>query len=82
MTQLGGDQRFEVTYRDPKTVVRKIFGWCDTMEGAEAMRESIRLHPGMEQPKIRDREKHPDTVPSAPVITGPAPKKRAYDEDE
>jgi hypothetical protein len=48
-----------VTYRDPETGERKVFGWSSTMEGAESMMASIHLHPSMGSPSIRDREPAP-----------------------
>ena len=34
---------------------RKVFGWSETIEGAEAFSRSIDLHPSMTAPQIRDR---------------------------
>lgn len=63
MTHSGGKphtvgdrgQRYEVTYFDERTNTRKIFGWSDTTDGAQAMAEAIELHPSMQFPQIRDR---------------------------
>ena len=63
MTHSGGKphyvgdrgQRYEVSYRDPDTGARKVFGWSDTKRGAEAMVMSITLHPSMADGEILDR---------------------------
>ena len=63
MTHSGGKphavgdrgQRYEVTYFDPDANIRKVFGWSDTAEGAQAFARSIELHPSMQFPQIRDR---------------------------
>lgn len=47
-------QRYEVSYeRDGN---RRVFGWSDTLAGANAMARSIDLHPTMSNPKIKDRQ--------------------------
>ena len=51
-------QRYEVTYCDPESdepSKRRVFGWSDTMAGAEGMMNSIELHPVWALPVIRDR---------------------------
>lgn len=64
MTHSGGQphnvgdkgQRYAVTYYDDDGVV-KGFGWSATIEGAEAMCQSVDLHPSMTRPMIYDRER-------------------------
>ena len=64
MTHSGGKphavgdrgQRFEVSYSDPDAGARKVFGWSDTLEGAQAMARSIELHPSMECAQILERQ--------------------------
>lgn len=51
----GRGHRYEVSYFDPDANMRKIFGWSDDIEGAQAMANSIEVHPSMQFPKIRDR---------------------------
>ncbi len=53
----GGDrgQRYEVTYFSSGENKRKVFGWSETLEGVQAMHESINLHPTMTSPETRDR---------------------------
>lgn len=48
-------QRYKVTYRDGAGTPRT-FGYAGTIEGAETMVKSIRLHPSWCKPKIVDRE--------------------------
>lgn len=62
MTHSGGKphavgdrgQQYEVTYRDSDGR-RHVMGWCSTLEGARSFANSIRLHPSMDSPHIRDR---------------------------
>jgi hypothetical protein len=64
MTHSGGQphnvgdkgQRFEVTFFDPRANVRKVFGWSDTAEGAQAMGNSIDAHPVWQFPQVTDRQ--------------------------
>lgn len=48
-------QRYESTYFDPDTKTRKVFGWSNRYNVAEAMCRAINLHPSMFDPQIRDR---------------------------
>jgi hypothetical protein len=36
--------------------VRKVFGWSDTAEGAQAMGNSIDAHPVWQFPQVTDRQ--------------------------
>ena len=64
MTHSGGKphavgdrgQRYEVSYVDLNDAERKVFGWCETMEGAKAYCDSIDLHPSMSMAEIEDRD--------------------------
>lgn len=49
-------QRYEVTFFNPATFTRQVFGWSDDPEGANDMVASIKLHPVWEQPRIIDRK--------------------------
>lgn len=63
MTHSGGKphavgdkgQKYEVTYYDPISNCRKTFGWSDTEGGAQAMADSIEVHPSWQYPQIMDR---------------------------
>ncbi len=63
MTHSGGQphavgdrgQRYQVTYLD-SSGARKVFGWSDTMDGAEAFCQVINLHPSMSSPHALDRQ--------------------------
>lgn len=48
-------QRYEITYFDPDAKRRRVFGWAANQTGADAMCDSINLHPTMRDPKVRDR---------------------------
>ncbi len=48
-------QRYEVTYFNPQTKSRCVFGWSDDQTGVDAMRNSITKHPTWRDPKVRDR---------------------------
>ena len=50
-------QRYEVTFYDPTTAERMIFGWFETLEGANRCCKGIDMHPSWCNPQIRDREK-------------------------
>jgi hypothetical protein len=73
MTHSGGrlhnigdqGQWFEVTYFDPVANVRKVFGWSDSVEGAQAMSKAIELHPSMEYGQLWDRTIDPTGDPFA-----------------
>ncbi len=62
MTHSGGKphetgdrgQRYQVTYLEGR-IGRRIFGWSETLEGAERMVDSIQKHPSWSQPVIIDR---------------------------
>ena len=64
MTHSGGKphnvgdkgQRFEVTYFDPYTSTRKVFGWAHDKVGVDIFFNSINLHPSMELPEMTDRQ--------------------------
>lgn len=56
-------QRYEITYYDPHTKTRKVFGWSTDLDGARAFAGSIDLHPSMEFPQIKDRETGEAVVP-------------------
>ena len=64
MTHSGGKpheigdrgQRYEVTFVDPGGK-REIFGWSETLDGAEKMVSSIEKNPAWEDGEIRDRDK-------------------------
>lgn len=49
-------QRYEVTFFNPATFKRQVFGWSEELEGAKDMVASIKLHPAWEQPQITDRK--------------------------
>lgn len=63
MTHSGGQphitgdkgQRYEVSYYDPDTKTRKVFGWAEKYSGAMSMENAIKLHPSMQDPAIDDR---------------------------
>lgn len=63
MTHSGGKphnvgdkgQRFEVSYFDSYTNTRKVFGWSDTIDGAQRFANCIEASPSMEFPQILDR---------------------------
>lgn len=63
MTHSGGKphaigdrgQRFEISFFDPTSNSRKVFGWSDTRAGAENMVDSIDLHPVWKDPQVLDR---------------------------
>lgn len=66
-------QRYMVTYAksddpdampdgDAPSSERKVFGWSDTLDGAEAFCRSIELHPAMFWPWVHDRSTDPPTV--------------------
>lgn len=48
-------QRYEVCCKDSGGKEIKV-GWSDDLEGAEVMRECVRLHPSFHSPKIIDRK--------------------------
>lgn len=48
-------QRYEVRFKDAIDLER-IFGWSDTLGGAQAMFDSIKAHPTWNTPTIIDRE--------------------------
>ena len=50
-------QRYEVTFYDPLSDERMIFGWFETLEGAIRCCKGIDMHPSWSKPEIRDREK-------------------------
>jgi hypothetical protein len=56
-------QRYEVTYFDPRSNTRKVFGWSETTKGAQAMANSIDAHPVWEFPQVRDRRASPEKDP-------------------
>ena len=63
MTHSGGKphnvgdkgQRFEVTFFDPNSNERRVFGWSDAIDGAQSMAQAIEKHPSWSYPQIRDR---------------------------
>jgi hypothetical protein len=75
-------QRYEVTYLSQNLKTRQKFGWANTPEGALAMCDSIRMHPGMSHPEIRDREVEKDPAFRKPVAAAPGQRKRSYEDEE
>lgn len=67
MTHSGGEphnvgdkgQRYEVTFFNPETIERQIFGWSDTEDGAAQMVKSIQAHPSWYNAEVRDRHTPP-----------------------
>jgi len=63
MTHSGGKphnvgdrgQPYEVSYFDEEANVRKVFGWADTPERAQAMSRAVEAHPSWQFVQIRDR---------------------------
>lgn len=47
-------QRYEVHYKDEHNKDH-VFGWVSTPEGYRALSRSIKLHPTMHSPRVRDR---------------------------
>lgn len=72
-------QRYEVTFKALADGVRKVFGWAYTPEGADALKNSIKLNPSMSDPQVRDREKNPDLPPPALARVTDVSKKRSYE---
>lgn len=50
-------QRFEITYFDPASKTRKVFGWAEDLDGVEIFKKSINAHPSMQSPQVNDRKK-------------------------
>jgi len=48
-------QRYEISFFDPRTKSRRVFGWSGNQAGANRMRDSIHKHPVWRDPKVRDR---------------------------
>lgn len=48
-------QRFEISYYDPRTGMRHVFGWCETENGATAMMDAISKHPVWTDSQRKDR---------------------------
>ncbi|KKM05322.1 hypothetical protein LCGC14_1755270 [marine sediment metagenome] len=49
-------QRYEVTYFDPQTKSRRVFGWASEPTVTNKMCDSIHKHPTWRDAKIRDRD--------------------------
>lgn len=49
-------QRYEVSFFNPSTNKREVFGWAESSIGATAMVQSINLHPTWTQPEVKDRK--------------------------
>ena len=49
-------ERYEVTFFDPSSNGRMIFGWFERLEDANRCCKGITKHPSWRDPKIRDRQ--------------------------
>ncbi len=48
-------QRYEVSASNPDGSII-VIGWSDTTEGVQNLVDGVNLHPGMCNPKIKDRK--------------------------
>jgi len=57
----GGDQgqRYEVRFQARAAEI--VFGWSDSLEGAQAMVDRINRHPTWHSPRVIDRSRFPQT---------------------
>lgn len=49
-------QRYEVSFFNPSTNKREVFGWAESRTGVAAMVRSIDLHPTWSHPEVKDRK--------------------------
>ena len=68
MTHSGGKphavgdqgQRWEVSFYNPTTNKREVYGWTNDHVSALAMAEAVEAHPSWEYPWVTDREAKPE----------------------
>jgi hypothetical protein len=60
-------QRYEVSFFNPATWKRQVFGWSDTVDGANRMVAAVNDHPVWEQPQVLDRQAAADSEGGEPV---------------
>ena len=54
----GGDQgqRYAVCFKSSDATPEIVFGWSDSLEGAQAMVDRINRHPNWHSPHVIDRQ--------------------------